>query len=90
MVSDFKEDEFFFWLGCLEEQPQAEPGSALKNIRAQLSDAGPQMGVGKSPSWQHIQQGLIDRRSFFRGQLADLAKTTFRQLNPPRGLRCFR
>jgi len=68
VVSDFKENEFSFWLGRLEEQPQAKSGSALKKIRAQLSDAGSLMGVRESPSWQHSQQSLIHRHPFFRAQ----------------------
>jgi len=85
VVSDFKENEFSFWLGRLEEQPQAKSGSALKKIRAQLSDAGSLMGVRESPSWQQSQQSSEERVAVNQAQLADSAKTTFRQLNLPGG-----
>ena len=51
VVSDLKEKELFFGLGCLEEDSQAEPGSALKKICTQLSNAGALMDVGKSTAW---------------------------------------
>ena len=90
MVPDLKENEFLFRLGGLENQSQAKPGPALKKIGAQLSDPRALTGVGKSPCWQNGQEGLIHRLPFFRGKLADLAKTSFRQLNPPGDFRGFR
>ena len=90
VVSYLKEDKLFFGLGGLEKQPEAKSGPAFEKIRAQLSDSRPLMGVGETPSWHHGQQGLIHRRPLLRWKLADLAKTTFRQLNPPGDLRRFR
>ena len=90
MVSYLKEDKLFFGLGGFEKQPEAKSGSAFKKICAQLADSRPLMGMGKSPCRQNGQEGLIHRPPFHRGKLADLAKTAFRQLNPPGGLRYFR
>jgi len=90
MVPNFKEDQLTLLFFGFEKHSQAESCTAFKQVEAKLSNPCAPVGVWKSPRWQDSHQGLIHRHPLCRRKLTDLAKTTFRQLNPPGDLRCFR
>ncbi len=90
MNADFKEYQFVLRLFDTEEQPEAKPGPALKEIGPKFPDSRSSMCVRFAPCFYHRHQGLVHIRTILCGKHAKLAEKTLSELNPPRGLRGFR
>ena len=90
MIADFEEYQFVLWLFDTEEQPEAKPGPALKEIGPKFADSRSSMCVRFAPCFHHRHKGLVHRCTILYGKFAKLAQETLSELNPPRGLRGFR
>jgi hypothetical protein len=90
MTADLEEYQFVFRLFHAEEQSEAKSGAALQDIGAKFPDSRSSRLVRLAPGFQHGHQGLVHRCSILYGKFAQFTEEPFSELNPPRGLRCFR
>jgi len=90
MTADLEEYQFVLRLFHAEEQSEAKSGAALEDIGAKLPDSRSSMRVRIAPSFQHGRQGLVHDRSILNRKSVQFTEEPLSELNPPRGLRCFR